>query len=122
MRMKRRHTEEGTGGKDGDDEGLVGGGKGIAGGICGGVRGGLTESAKPVVHLDDTRDGTGVVAEEDTTEGGEGGHGDARKLVLVADGGTDALTRCDGTTCHCGRYAFAGKGGERERGGWRGVG
>ena len=124
--MKRRNqsqelTKEGTGGEDGDDEGLLARGEVEAKGMVGAV-GRVTKGAEPVVHLHETGDGTGVVTEEDTTEGGEGGHGDARKLVLVADGGTDALTSCDGTTCHCGRYAFAGKGGERERGGWRGVG
>ena len=52
--------------------------KGVSGKVCGAD----TKGAQPVVHLDDTGDGTGVVTEEDTTEGGEGSHGNAGQLVL----------------------------------------
>lgn len=70
-----------------------------------GIGGSFTESTEPVVHLDDTRDGTGVVTEEDTTEGGKGGHGDASELVL-GGGGTDAPTCSNWTTSHDERWAL----------------
>ena len=99
----RRLTEESTRGEDGDDEGLARGRDVVAIGTVVGVdnicRTGTTEELEPVGHGDDTRDGTGVVAEEDTTEGGEGGHTDASKLVLGGIG-TDASASRDGTTGH----------------------
>lgn len=77
-----RLTEEGAGREDGGDEGLLGGGDGVAGRVVGEVVGGGAEETQPVLHSSDTRDGTGVVTEEDTGEGSEGDHEDAGKLVL----------------------------------------
>ena len=98
--LKKRLTEEGTSGEDGDYKRLSGRGQVVTDRVGSGVAGLDTELAKPVIHLDDTRDRTGVVAEEDTTEGGEGSHGDARQLVLGA-GGTNAPACRYWTTRHC---------------------
>lgn len=59
-------TEEGTGRQDRCDKRLVGGGH------DGGVR--ALDDLDEVVHTVDTGDITGVVSEEDTTEGGKGAH------------------------------------------------
>ena len=61
-------TEEGTSGQDGDDEGLL---RRSDGTHPTGV--GFTEHAQPVLHGLDTRDDTGIITKEDTTEGGEEG-------------------------------------------------
>ena len=47
-------TEEGTGGKDGDDKGLAAGGEEEAERLVLRVGGGNTKLAEPVVHGDDT--------------------------------------------------------------------
>ena len=100
-------TEEGTGGEYGDDQRLVRGGEKEARGVRGAHCRWLTEFPKPVVHLDDTGDGTGVVTEKDTTKGGEGGHGNASDLALCA-GGTNAPACSDWTTRHGERVECGG--------------
>ena len=92
-------TEEGAGGQEGDDEGLATRREMEAKGVSGKVCGTNTKGAQPVVHLDDTGDGTGVVTEKDTTKGGEGGHGNASDLALCA-GGTNAPACSYWTTRH----------------------
>ena len=92
-------TEEGTGGEDGGDEGLLAGGDHVTGGVVGEVGGGLTKETEEVLHGGDTRDGTGVVSEEDTGKGGEADHENASGFVLGGIG-TEARTRCSGTTSH----------------------
>ena len=90
----KESTEESTGGEDGDDEGFTLGGE--AGGAV--VLCYVAECAQPDVHLLDalgsvskypsttrrlrTADGTGVIAEEDTTEGGKGCNNDTSELAL----------------------------------------
>ena len=92
-------TEEGAGGKEGDDEGLATRGEMEAKRVSGKVCGTNTKGAQPVVHLDDTGDGTGVVTEEDTTKGGKGSHGNACHPALGA-GGTNAPACSNWTTRH----------------------
>ena len=119
-------TEEGAGGEDGDYERLLVRGEVVTEGDVG-VSGVVTEGAQPVVHLDDTRDGAGVVTEEDTTEGSEGSHGYTGEFVL-ASGGTDTSACSDWTTRHgervecggekevCGEWGEYRGGGESEAG------
>ena len=64
----KESTEESTGGQDGDDEGLLGGGDGAR---SGGV--GFAKGTQPILHGLDTGNDTGIITEEDTTEGGEEG-------------------------------------------------
>ena len=59
-------TEEGTGGEDGGDEGLLAGGDHVAGRVVVRVVGGLAKKTEKVLHGGDARDGASVVAEEDT--------------------------------------------------------
>ncbi len=66
------------------------------------LRDGVTEQLEPIFHSDDTRDSTGIVTKEDTTEGGEANHQDANKAVLVG-GGTDACAGGGWSTWHCER-------------------
>ena len=90
----KESTEESTGGEDGDDEGFTLGGE--AGGAV--VLCYVAECAQPDVHLLDTwgrvsvlrattmrlrtADGTSVITEEDTTEGGKGCNNDTSELAL----------------------------------------
>ena len=93
-------TEEGTGGEDGGDEGLLGRGDHVAGGVVLDVGGGRTEETEEVLHGGDTRDGTGIITEEDTGEGSEGDHEDTGELVLGCIG-TDAGAGRSRTASHC---------------------
>ena len=108
MRTRRKErkrsllTKEGACGEDGNDKGLVGGGDHPrVGGRVGGTGFVLSEGPEPVVHGNDTGDGTGVVAVEDAAKGGEGDHEDANGTVLRG-GGTDACACYCGTAGHCG--------------------
>ena len=98
-RSGRRHTEEGARGEDGDDERLAVGREVVAVLVGRRVGGGVTVDLEPVLHLLDAGDDTGVVTEEDTAKGGEGGHGDAGQLVLGA-GHADTPASCNRTTRH----------------------
>lgn len=69
-------TEECAGGQDGDNEGLLGRGDGADSGSVGG----LSEGAQPVTHALDASNDAGIIAEEDTTKGGE------ESLCEVEDG------------------------------------
>jgi hypothetical protein len=66
-------TKESTCGQDGDNKRLLGGRDGIASRIIGRDGDGMAKGAEPVFHGLDTRDGTGIITEEDTTKGGETG-------------------------------------------------
>ncbi len=94
-------TEEGTGRQDGDHERLAGRGKVEAERVGLEVVSGDTEGAKPVSHLDDTRDGTGVVTEKDTTKGSKGSHSNTGHPALGA-GDTDAPACSNWTARHSG--------------------
>ena len=98
-------TEECTSREDGGDEGLLGRSDHVASWVVCQVGCRATEEAQPVLHGGDTRDGTGIVTEQDTSEGGEADHEDASKLVLWGIG-TEARTRRSGTTCHDVRLEF----------------
>lgn len=93
-------TEEGTGGEDGSDEGLLGGRDHVTGRMNDEIGGWLSEETKPVLHRGDTRDGTGVITEQDTTKGGEGDHENTSYLALGGIGTNAAAGYC-WTTCHC---------------------
>lgn len=71
-------TEEGTGGEDGDNQGLLRGsdGRGRDG----------REFGLEVVHGQDTRDGTGVITIEDTTEGHKQADENGGPVTGVSDG------------------------------------
>ena len=97
--MKIQLTEEGSSGKDGGDEGLPGGRDTETEGVGSIDRDGVTEELEPVLHGSNTRDGTGVVTEEDTGKGSKADHEDACELVL-AGVGTEARARGSGTTSH----------------------
>jgi hypothetical protein len=82
-------TEEGTTGENGGDERVVGGAEGIHAGVDG-----LDEDGGRL----DAVDVTGVVAEEDATEGGKGAH----HVGLPVDGGLDELDVLGGVDGHAG--------------------
>ena len=64
----QERTEEGAGGEDRDDEGLLGGGDAVS---AVGAYTWRAECIEPVGHGLDGGDGSGVVAIEDTTKRGE---------------------------------------------------
>ena len=60
---------------------------------------GVSEKFEPGLHGSDTRDGAGVVTEEDTTKGSKADHEDTSELVLWRIG-TEAGACSSGTTSH----------------------
>ena len=116
-----RPTEESAGGQDGDNEGLAGGGDDEL--VLVGVKG--AKEPEPVLHAEDAADGTGVIAEEDATKGGEGDHEDANELTLLG-GHADACACGSWTACHCEGARCGGWGGATRTGtlggGVRGAG
>jgi hypothetical protein len=46
------------------------------------VVGGLAKETQPILHGSDTRNGTGVVTEEDTAKGGKGDHEDTCNVTF----------------------------------------
>lgn len=97
--LKVTLTKEGTRRQDRSDQRLFGGGDHVARGMVKGIGGWLTKETKPVLHGSDTRDGTGVITEKDTSKGREGDHEDAGELALGSIG-TEARASCCGTTRH----------------------
>lgn len=72
----------------------------------------VTELPEPVVHLDDARDRTGIIAKEDTAEGSESDHGDTDDIALRGRAAYSS-SRDSRTTWHCRRAGHVKRGEER---------
>lgn len=97
--IRTKLTEESTSRKDRGDEGLLGRGDGKTERVGSTDGDGFTEELEPVLHGGDARDGTGIITEEDTSEGSERDHEDTREFGLGSIG-TNASACSNRTSRH----------------------